>query len=432
MTSLTVHLAENNVAGAAILHLTATDLDFDANADFDYVIGDVTAYCANTAGCSDDDVISDDVISESARMFDVSPRSGVLSVGVSVDREKYSHFRVAIFAVDHGFPAQTGSTMVEVVVDDVNDQQPIFLFSQNSTGNSNGGLKLAVAEDATDGQVVGHLKAVDHDATFSNNRIRNSFRSSPVKFEVDAETGAVRLRGRLDREHESSYVMTAVATDSGRPALSAVQQVVVTVVDVNDNDPVFEFPTLYNNTVVISPSLPLGHQITRVVARDPDAGRNGRLSYTLPSTGDNVDRKFGIQQQHGVVYLNFRFDHVTYAEYRITVVAEDDGIVSRSATTQFVVLVNRSVPFPLPAGSRDPEVVHHNVAIVLVGVLTLAALVGVVMLILVAFTRRRDGGVRGTRQGSPLSAVSTNYFQQQVTDATRRSSTVGLLVFASQ
>ena len=157
---------------------------------------------------------------------------------------------------------------------------------------------------------------------------------------------------------------------------------------VDDNDPTFQFPTSHNNTVTVSPTLPPGRPVTRVVAHDPDIGRNGHLVYRLPLTGDNSDRKFTIDRHRGLVYLDYRLDHVTYAEYRLTVVAEDDGIVRRSATAQLVVVVNRSFPFPLPAGSRDPEVGRYDVAIAAVGVLTLAALVGVVMLILVAFTRR--------------------------------------------
>ena len=165
--------------------------------------------------------------------------------------------------------------------------------------------------------------------------------------------------------------------------------------------------------------------MTRVFALDSDHGRNARLTYSLRSSDDH---KFNIYPQHGVLYLNFRFDHVTYDKYRITVVAEDDGIEPRSATAQLVVVVNRSVPFPLPAGSRDPEVVHHNVAIVVVGVLSSAALVGVVMLILVVFTRRRAGSSEVTRRGSSLSAASMNYLQtQQLTDITPRSSTVRVL-----
>jgi len=165
------------------------------------------------------------------------------------------------------------------------------------------------------------------------------------------------------------------------------------------------------------------------LAHDPDAGRNARLSYSLPSSGDNSGHKFNIDPQHGVVYLNFRFDHVTYAEYRVTVVAEDDGIMSRSATAQLVVVVNRSIPFPLPAGSRDPEVVHYNMAVIVVGLLTSAALVGVVMLMIVVFTRRRVGSSKVTRRGSPLSAVSANYLQtRQLTDITPRSSTVRFII----
>jgi len=229
MTSLTVRVAENNVVNATIIRLTATDLDLGDNAHFDYVISDVTAYCADAAGC-----VIDDVMTVSSGAFDVDRHSGLLNVTARLDREKHSYFRVTVFAVDRGLPTQTGSTIVEVVVDDVNDHQPTFLSSRNSTGNRNGGLELAVGEDAADGAVVGRLKAVDLDATSPNNRMYYSFRSwqrQSSKFEVDAETGEVRVSGRLDREVESTYRLTAVVTDAGRPRLSAVEQLVITVWD---------------------------------------------------------------------------------------------------------------------------------------------------------------------------------------------------------
>lgn len=416
VTTLTVHVAENNMADATVLQLRATDLDLGDNADIDYVVADVTAHCTDATGC--------DVTNASRDAFDLDRHSGVLTLRQTVDREKYSLFTVTIFAVDRGLPARTGSTLVEVAIDDVNDQTPAFL----STGNSNGGrgLELSVLEDATDGHVIGRLTAVDHDATSPNNRIYYYFRSEDerrqpgsAKFEVDRNTGEVRLRGRLDRERESSYVLLAVASDGGHPQLSVAETLLVTVVDVNDNDPVFEFPSAANGTVTVSPLQPLHQPVTRVLASDADQGRNSRLSYRLLSTGDNADRKFSIRRQNGVVYRNFRFERVAYAEYRVTVVAMDDGIVPRSATAQLVVVVNRSFPFPLPAGSRDPEMARYNTAFVVVGVLTLAALVGVVTLIvLVSFARRRQ-----TR--SPLSPMSTNYFHsQELTDITPRSSTV--------
>ena len=170
-----------------------------------------------------------------------------------------------------------------------------------------------------------------------------------------------------------------------------------------------------------------GGLVTRVLALDQDDGRNARLTYRLLHSSHN----FNLHPQDGGVYLNFRLDvRLPHAEYRLTVVAEDHGIVSRSSTAQLVIRVNRSFPFPLPAGSRDPDVVQYNVAIVAVGVLTSAALVGVVMLVLVVFARRRRHAVVGsnskpTRTGSPLSAVSTNYLQTlPLADITPRSSTV--------
>ena len=177
------------------------------------------------------------------------------------------------------------------------------------------------------------------------------------------------------------------------------------------------------NTVVVSPLLPSGGLVTRLLALDPDARRNARLSYRLDQPSD----KFHVDPQHGGVYVNSRLRDG--AEYRLTVVAEDHGIVRRAAAAQLVVVVNRSLPFPLPAGSRDPEVLHvrYSAAIMAVGALTSAALVGVVVLVFIVLTRRRRrvDGSRRTRTGSPLS---TNYLHaQRLSDITPRSCTVRLL-----
>ena len=409
-------MAENNVVNLSVVQLSAADLDLGDNAHFDYVIGDVIAYCADAAaGC-------DDVTTE---WFHVDPLGGALSITRTLDRETHSQFRVTVLAVDHGHISQTGSTIVDITVDDVNDQQPTFLNSK--TGNNNGGgLEMAVAEDATSGALVGRLTAIDRDATAPNNLIYYSFRSAAgAKFAVVAETGEVRVNGSLDREVESIYSLTAVVSDARR--LSAVQTLTITILDVNDHSPTFIFPSSLNDTVTMSALLAPGGLVTRVLALDQDDGRNARLTYRLLHSSHN----FNLHPQDGGVYLNFRLDvRLPHAEYRLTVVAEDHGIVSRSSTAQLIIRVNRSFPFPLPAGSRDPDVVQYNVAIVAVGVLTSAALVGVVMLVLVVFARRRRHAVVGsnskpTRTGSPLSAVSTNYLQTlPLADITPRSSTV--------
>lgn len=66
--------------------------------------------------------------------------------------------------------------------------------------------------------------------------------SSPFSdwFSVDKATGVVSTQAFLDCELESKPKLTVVATDKGDPALSASIEVIVNIVDVNDNQPLFE------------------------------------------------------------------------------------------------------------------------------------------------------------------------------------------------
>ena len=61
-------------------------------------------------------------------LFHVDQR-GVISAHESIDRERYDAFRFPVLAVDSAASKsrQTGSALVIITVDDVNDERPQFL-----------------------------------------------------------------------------------------------------------------------------------------------------------------------------------------------------------------------------------------------------------------------------------------------------------------
>jgi len=62
-----------------------------------------------------------------ASIFHVDQR-GVISAHESIDRERYDAFRFPVLAVDSAVTSrQTGSALVIISVDDVNDERPVFL-----------------------------------------------------------------------------------------------------------------------------------------------------------------------------------------------------------------------------------------------------------------------------------------------------------------
>lgn len=65
-------------------------------------------------------------------------------------------------------------------------------------------------------------------------------------FTLDPNTGLVRSRRLL--QSSERFNLTVVATDQGRPPLWGTADLIITVIDVNDNRPVFVRPA--NGTII--------------------------------------------------------------------------------------------------------------------------------------------------------------------------------------
>ncbi|KAL1490534.1 hypothetical protein ABEB36_013210 [Hypothenemus hampei] len=129
----------------------------------------------------------------------------------------------------------------------------------------------------------------------------------------------------LNRERKDKYYLQVRATASNKEGNQKVQYtseatVVVTVLDTNDNSPLF-YPTEYNAT--IAEDTPIYQSILRVIAGDADLGRNGEIYYSFAEETD----QFAIHPVTGVVTLTrpLRFSE---GIYELKVHAQDRGLQS--------------------------------------------------------------------------------------------------------
>lgn len=86
----------------------------------------------------------------------------------------------------------------------------------------------------------------------------------------------------LDRESVSCYWLTVLAVDRGSVPLSAVTEVYVEVMDVNDNPPRMSSPVFYPS---VREDAPLHTPVLQLGARDPDSSSTGKLTFNI--TGGN-------------------------------------------------------------------------------------------------------------------------------------------------
>ena len=326
---------------------------------------------------------------------------GILSVHAAIDREAYKLFRFPVLAVDGGSPALTGSALVDISVEDVDDEQPHFVQQEFHFD--------VVENEASAGEQVGFVLAEDDDGAPYNTFVyafHSGDQISEAAFAVDSSTGAVTLRHSLDRERRTQHHFVVVAYDPESPASSGTAAVVVDVLDRNDNTPYFSDTGLGNDSVLqVSSLTPPGHVIAVLPASDDDVGVNAELSYSLSaddsSAADSGDstRLFRVDASRSAVSVNSVLP--SSGLFRLMIVVADRGTPSLSASLVLTVYVNKSLPFqPLSsAASTSPYADSSGTSlsstsafnlVLLVAVVCGCAVVIFILVVVIALVRHRD------------------------------------------
>ena len=112
----------------------------------------------------------------------------------------------------------------------------------------------------------------------------------------------INLKAALSFGLRNLYNLKVRAQDGGTNSRIGEADVIITVEDTNDFNPVFN-PTTYSKT--ISESVAIGSSILRVTASDQDSGPSGQISYSIQS--GNVGNAFIINSQSGGYQMLFIF-----------------------------------------------------------------------------------------------------------------------------
>lgn len=119
--------------------------------------------------------------------------------------------------------------------------------------------------------------------------------SADGQFSINERSGIIQLEKHLDRELQAVYTLTLKAVDQGLPRrLTATGTVVVSVLDINDNPPVFEYRE-YGASV--SEDIVIGTEVLQVYAASRDIEANAEITYAIIS--GNEHGKFSIDSKTG-------------------------------------------------------------------------------------------------------------------------------------
>ncbi|XP_023230562.1 cadherin-related tumor suppressor-like, partial [Centruroides sculpturatus] len=264
-------------------------------------------------------------------LFQINSTSGEITVQKSLDREVQAEYVLTILAVDSGTPRQTGTGTVTVIVNDVNDNKPVFDKEK---------YMVTAMENLPVNSPVITITAVDAD-TGRNGLIRYSLKGEHHDiFAVDPFTGTILTKVVLDHEERDKYQVILVAQDSGMMIENSASVVVTILVgDENDNQPQFakDSYTIYIPEMAVG-----GHFVFGAHAEDHDVGLNSRLVYHL--SGTDAD-KFQINQDTGVLKLIQKM--VNRSEgYHLEIHATDSGNVPLSSSINVEVFLRPLHLFP--------------------------------------------------------------------------------------
>ncbi|KAH8260153.1 hypothetical protein KR026_003918, partial [Drosophila bipectinata] len=260
-------------------------------------------------------------------------------VNLPLDREMVSNYTLSVVATDKGTPPLHASKSIFLKITDVNDNPPEFeqdLYHAN------------VMEVADPGTSVLQVLAHDRDEGL-NSVISYSLAETPEThaqwFQIDSQTGLITTRSHIDCETEPVPQLTVIARDGGNPPLSSSATVLVTIHDVNDNEPIFD-QSFYN--VSVAENEPVGRCILKISASDPDCGVNAMVNYTL-GEGFKHLTEFEVRSASGEICIAGELDFEKRSSYEFPVIATDRGGLSTTAMIKMQltdVNDNRPVFYP--------------------------------------------------------------------------------------
>ncbi|XP_071009786.1 cadherin-23 [Oncorhynchus clarkii lewisi] len=267
--------------------------------------------------------------------FYINDTTGVVQVNRPLDRERVAEYRLAITVKDNpenSRIARRDSELLVITVLDENDNRPIFTqtsYRAEITENSPTGSAVSMLN----GPVLAEDKDIGPNAVVRYHLLG----TRQDLFTVDSDTGVVRVRqaALLDREMfvEPRVELFLVGEDVW--GLNSSVPLIVTILDQNDNPPVFNPPSL---TVHLPENSPTGVVVTQLSASDADSGSNAWLLYRLESGAQD---RFIVDSLSGAILVgNAILDREERGSYRLVILATDRGTPSLSGTATLSVILD--------------------------------------------------------------------------------------------
>ncbi|KAK6300316.1 hypothetical protein J4Q44_G00284140 [Coregonus suidteri] len=293
---------KNQTVGMLVTQVEAADLDSGVNGQVKYSIefGNLEGY------------------------FSIDENTGEIKLekNIPLEENKVLQFSLYVTARDGGIISRSSAVLVEILAP--GDSKPQFLLNT---------YHGSIEEERVPGVVIVKVTFL---AVTPVVPVTLQVLTDVDKFAIDSK-GVFTSKVKLDYETQSNYSVQIAISDG---TSSDEATVVVEVIDINDNSPVFGASSV---THPVPEDTEVGANLTAMTATDADDGFNRELRYALRGG----EGKFAIDPKMGMVSLAGALDRETKAEFSLEVVAQDQGRPALSATATLLIQVsdiNDNVP----------------------------------------------------------------------------------------
>ncbi|XP_065814727.1 protocadherin gamma-A4-like isoform X32 [Labrus bergylta] len=268
------------------------------------------------------------------RYCDINLNTGDLITSERMDRESLCGKKPScVVKVDLVLENPLELHRVSIHVQDVNDNSP--QFTENL-------VEMEIRESAEKGNRFSIEEA--HDADIGQNAVQryNLQKNDHFILSVDNNRVEIVLDNKLDREKQKEINLLLTALDGGSPQRSGTVVIHVTVLDANDNAPVFS-QAVYKAS--LPENSPLDTIVITVSATDADEGVNGDVSYDFGHISDMDVNLFSIDPKTGEIKVTGVIDFEESNSFEIRVKAKDGlGLASYAKVIIDVSDVNDNAP----------------------------------------------------------------------------------------
>ncbi|KAM9356732.1 protocadherin gamma-A12-like [Symphorus nematophorus] len=268
------------------------------------------------------------------RYCDINLNTGDLITSERIDRESLCGKKPScVVKVDLVLENPLELHRLSLHIQDVNDNSP--KFRENV-------IEIEIWESAEKGNRFSIEEA--HDADSGQNAVQRYSLEKNDNFilAVDSNKVELVLENKVDREKQKELNLLLTALDGGSPQRSGTVVIHVTVLDANDNAPVFS-QAVYKAS--LPENSPLDTVVIHVSATDADEGVNGDVTYHFGHVSEDDVNVFSIDVKTGEIRVTDVIDFEESNSFEMRVQAKDGlGLTSYAKVIIDVTDTNDNAP----------------------------------------------------------------------------------------